>query len=144
MKVISLDPGETHGLCMAESNHNKDWKIIRTDAIKDAELFSLLENEPNVDLVIYEQYKLYASKAKAMVNNEFLTVQAIGVIKYICRKRGIPTLKSPTMNKAFWTNKRLKQLGLYVTIEHKRDAIRHFLFWLYFTAKEASLKDLTL
>ena len=141
-KIISIDPGETNGLCIAKQDELSCWTLERIDAVKSAELFEILESEANVSLVIFETYRLYGSKAKTMIGNEFLTSQTIGVIKYICDKRNIYYMDSPAANKTFWSNDRLKKLGLYVPIEHKRDAIRHFLHWLYFIEKGASLKDL--
>lgn len=145
--VISIDPGGTNGYCMASKASDKDWTIIKVDGVEKHELYKILENmfineNPKDILAIYEAYRLYASKSKAMIGNEFETVQIIGVIKYICEKRGIVCVDSPTTNKAFWSDKRLKEMNLYVPIDHKRDAIRHFLHWLYFIIKEADLNDL--
>jgi len=144
--VISVDPGGTNGICEA-IKHGVDWDITNVDALDKGKLFETIRNfglgkyKDDELLVIYEQYKLYADKADAMIGNEFETVQVIGVIKYICDRRNIQYISSPTTSKAFWTDQRLKNMGLYVPIEHKRDAIRHFLYWLYFTEKGADLKD---
>lgn len=145
--VLSIDPGGTNGYCIASKVSDGDWTINKVDGVEKHELYQILETfcinqQPKDILVIYEAYRLYASKSKAMIGNEFETVQIIGVIKYICEKRGIKFIDSPTSNKTFWNDKRLKELGLYVPIDHKRDAIRHFLYWLYFTAKEADYRDL--
>jgi len=142
-KVISIDPGEATGISISSKDEKTgDWSIDFVDAVSKVDLYKILENTENVDLVIYETYKLYADKAKAMIGNEFITVQIIGVIKYICEKRKIKCIQSATANKAFWSNEKLKKLGLYITIDHKRDAIRHFLHWLYFIQKDASVNDL--
>jgi hypothetical protein len=140
-KVISLDPGETTGVCIAKLLPDGNWDIS-TKALNQEQLYIFLETEPNVDLVIYETYKLYESKAKAMVNNEFITVQIIGVIKYIYSRRNTPVIKSQTSDKAFWSDQRLRYMNLYTKVEHERDAVRHFLNWLYFIEKSASIKDL--
>lgn len=144
--VFSIDPGGTNGICIA-SKTDKDWDILQVDGVEKHKLYKLLENF-KIDcnskelLVIYEAYRLYASKSKVMIGNEFETVQIIGVIKYICEKREITCIESTTDHKAFFNDKRLKEMGLYVKIDHKRDAIRHFLYWLYFIVKDASLNDL--
>jgi hypothetical protein len=141
-KVIAIDPGETNGVCMATKRSDGKWTLSLVEAYLPEQLFQLLENEIDVSLVIYETYRLYGSKAKTMIGNEFLTSQTIGVIRYICDKRKIICTDSPATNKSFWTDEKLRKLELYVPIIHKRDAIRHFLHWLYFISKEASLKDL--
>ena len=141
-RVISIDPGGTNGICIAEGD-GQDWQIKYVDGLEKHKLFEILEQiEVEGTLLIYETYRLYESKAKAMIGNEFETVQIIGVIKYICEKRGIPYRDSPTSNKAFFTDQRLKDMGLYVPIDHKRDAIRHFLYWMYFIAKCGNLEDI--
>lgn len=141
-RVISIDPGGTNGVCVA-TGIGADWAITYVDGLEKHKLYDLLEHvEVEGTLLIYETYRLYESKAKVMVGNEFETVQIIGVIKYICEKRGIPYRDSATSNKAFFTDQRLKDMGLYVPIDHKRDAIRHFLYWMYFIAKCGNLEDI--
>ena len=140
-RVVSIDPGGTNGICIAKGD-GTDWQITYVDGLEKHKLYEVLEQvEAEGTLLIYETYRLYESKAKVMVGNEFETVQIIGVIKYICEKRGIPYRDSPTSNKAFFTDQRLKDMGLYIAIDHKRDAIRHFLYWMYFIAKCGNLED---
>lgn len=146
--VLSIDPGGHNGFCLAEKTNGKDWDIVKVDAVEKHELYKLLEEvcgkrSPEETLVIHEAYRLYASKSKVMIGNEFETVQIIGVIKYISEKFGVDCISSSTDHKAFFDDKRLKEMGLYVPIDHKRDAIRHFLYWLYFTSKEGDLNDIT-
>jgi len=147
-KVIAIDPGEQghNGICIAKCGVKQDdWNITYINAVDKHTLFRILETEFDKKIntfLIYETYRLYESKAKTQIGNEFETVQIIGVIKYICEKRGIPYIDSPTSNKAFFTDTRLKSMGLYIPIDHKRDAIRHFLYWLYFTSKLGNQKDL--
>lgn len=147
--VLAIDPGGTNGICLA-GKYGKDWNILSVKGVEKHVLYKMLENfgkleycaDSNELLVIYETYRLYASKSKAMIGNEFETVQIIGVIKYICEKNGIKYIDSSTDHKAFFNDKRLKKMGLYVPIDHKRDAIRHFLYWLYFIVKDADFHDL--
>ncbi len=145
-RVLSIDPGGTNGICEAVKE-GKDWNIVDVDAVDADKLFETVRNfglgryRDDELLIIYEQYKLYSDKADAMIGNEFETVQVIGVIKYLTKRRNMNLISSPTSNKAFWGDKRLHEMGLYVPIEHKRDAIRHFLYWLYFIEKGADLKD---
>ena len=143
VRIVSLDPGGTNGICIVERVPSGEWDIKYVDGLEKHDLYTKLETIPAENtFLVYETYRLYESKAKVMIGNEFETVQIIGVIKYLCEKRGIPYTDSPTSNKAFFTDTRLKKLGLYVTIEHRRDAIRHFLYWLYFTSKLGNQKDL--
>lgn len=142
-RVVSIDPGGTNGICIAECEPSGEWDIKFVDGLEKHDLYRKLEEVPAANtFLVYETYRLYESKAKVMIGNEFETVQIIGVIKYICEKRDIPYVDSPTSNKAFFTDQRLKDMGLYIPIDHKRDAIRHFLYWLYFTSKQGNQKDL--
>ena len=149
--VLSLDPGGHTGICLAIKTAT-DWTIEYTAALARWDLYNYLakfnakwetDQQNGVQaLVIYETYKLYASHAKAMIGNKFETCEHIGVIKFLAHVHGIPVIEYPASNKTFWSDTRLKYLGLYPKTEHERDAIRHFLHWLYFVEKGASLDDL--
>lgn len=145
-RIISIDPGEGahNGLAISNKFSEGNWDVERNDAVYKAELFDIISraDKPKKLLIIVEEYKLYESKANAMIGNKFETVKVIGVIEYICKQRGIECIISQTMNKAFFNNDRLKKMGLYTAVEHKRDAMRHLLYWLYFTGKELPLDDL--
>jgi hypothetical protein len=142
-RVISIDPGGTNGVAIWDVDiKNKKYIMESCEGVKKDILFQKLENMP-INVVLYEDYRLYSSHKSAMVNNQFETVQIIGVIKYIAGKRKIPvyTLMASAA-KAFFKDDKLKNLGLYVTVTHKRDAIRHFLHWWYITKKYGNKHDL--
>lgn len=149
--VLSLDPGGHTGICLAIKTAT-GWDIDFNAALTRWDLYNYLvkfttkyETDPYNDiqaLVIYETYKLYASHAKAMIGNKFETCEHIGVIKFLARTHDIPVIEYPASNKTFWSDLRLRHLGLYLKTEHERDAVRHFLHWLYFVEKGASLDDL--
>jgi len=143
-KVISTDPGEKdHCGIVIANGVGSSWDIEYIDAITKKQLFDILEKvSPEGTLLIYEDYKLYDSKKSAMVGNKFETVKVIGTMEYICSRRNIDYIVSQTMNKKFFDNNKLKRMGLYTEVEHKRDAVRHLLYYLYFTAKLLPLADL--
>jgi hypothetical protein len=56
------------------------------------------------DVLVCEDYKLYANTAKAQIGSAFETPQLIGVLKYALRERAIRLVLYPALNKARYTN----------------------------------------
>ncbi len=96
-----------------------------------------------LDLIIYEGYALRRSSAKAMIGNEFATPQVIGVIRWVAYKAGVELVKQSPAQKEFFSNDRLKHLGLYDRGQrHSRDSVRHALYWQFFTSEIRDLNEL--
>lgn len=139
MKYISIDPGETVGYSIWE-----DSKRLTQGEKKTIDFLIMLEDIiDELDLIIYEGYALRRSSAKAMINNEFITSQVIGVIKWLAYKAKVETVKQSPAQKEFFTNNRLKKLGLYDRgQQHARDSVRHALYYQFFTAKIREVSEL--
>lgn len=135
MKLLAIDPGESNGWALF---NGKELELSGT-VVAD-ELFKMLEIIP-VSYVVYESYRLYSTHAKQMINNNFFTVQVIGVIKYICGKRGIKYSEQPALIKKSINDNYLRENGLYMPSDHRRDAIRHGIYFLNkFGDKEGNIK----
>jgi len=126
MRVLAIDPGKANGWALF-----MDGSLLESGVADKEQLYSMLETE-ELDHVVYESYRLYATHSRQMIGDEFLTPQIIGVIQYICTKRGITFSEQPATTKAFHNDRRLKDMGLYVPIDHRRDAIRHGLYYFRF------------
>ncbi len=135
-RVVGIDPGGTTGLCRFEGSH--------LDVCKQLDLYELgdwlsTELAPE-DILVVEAYRLRASSAKSMIGNSFPAPEAIGLIKYMAYDRCIPLVMQSPAQKEFFTNERLKALGVYQTgHRHANDAIRHVLYYRAFTLKEEKL-----
>lgn len=127
VRVMAIDPGKANGWAILEG---KD-KPVKSGTVSPEELYALIESEEITHLV-YETYRLYASHANQMIGDDFIAPQVIGVIKFLCNKRGIPNWEQPATCKAYYSDKKLKALGLYVPVDHRRDAIRHGMYFLNF------------
>jgi hypothetical protein len=139
MLLLALDPGFTTGWAMFRKPNNRDGYtsgqvkggIVIYDWLMGfiaAEAFDM----PMPDLIIYETFK-YRQLPKA----DLTPVEAIGVIKLFAKQYNIPLHdQNPAQavgEKAFWSDDRLKHLGLYqVGKVHANDAMRHLLYYLGF------------
>lgn len=139
--MLSIDPGKNCGTAYWECDTKGSYRLIWVKNLSKEELYTVLEQEV-IDHVIYEGYRLYANMAKTMIGNDFETPQIIGVIKYITNLRQIPLYMQMATAKKIWDDERLRNMGLYVSIDHRRDAIRHFLNWYYITMKYGDKRDL--
>lgn len=142
MKAFTIDPGNTTGGAIWVFNDTGLYELQTVDEYKTREsLYQVLEDN-KFDVIIYEAFRLYANKATAQIGSDFEAAQIIGVIKYLAEKQKTPAIEQMASTKAFWSNDRLKKMGLYVTSDHRRDSIRHFLNWYYFTIKYGNKRDL--
>jgi len=140
MKWISIDPGETNGWSYWDGNE-------RLDKGQDTslELFERVERyiDEGMEFLLYENYVLRQSSAKAMVGNKFLTSQNIGVLKWLAHKHGLKIATQMPAQKEFFDNDKLKHLGLYDKgLIHCRDSVRHALYYQFFTARTRNMKEL--
>lgn len=124
-RLLAIDPGKANGWAIFT---NKDGPEA-SGAVDKHELYLLLESEA-LTVIVYESYRLYASHSKQMIGDDFIAPQVIGVIEYLANKREIPFYQQPATCKAFYHDQRLKDMGLYVPIDHRRDAIRHGMYFL--------------
>ncbi len=94
---IAIDPGSTH--CGTATFC--DGVCIGVEELKPPALFRLLERYDGAG-VVYESFSLFPWKADAQSFSALRTVEVIGVIKYICKQRGLvavaqrPLIKAPT------------------------------------------------
>lgn len=131
MTVISVDPGETVGWALWV-----DGELLDQGEYEWEEFLERLEEllqSGKVEVVVMEDYRLREKASKAMINSRFLTVQVIGVVKWLAKKHDVPVyLQLPALAKQFWDNDKLKKIGYYEKgIRHSRDAVRHGLYFFY-------------
>ncbi|WP_281783759.1 hypothetical protein [Sinimarinibacterium flocculans] len=89
MKVLAIDPGERVGWATANvvadvpdaapelHPQNRGVNPLKDFAMKLGEVIA------DYDVVIYETFRLRANMNKAMIGNEFLPSQLIGMIRYL-------------------------------------------------------------
>ena len=89
------------------------------------------------ETIICESFHNVGNEAARLHSSEI-----IGVVKVYSPSHRTCTVvwQSPATGKAFWTDARLKQCGLYVPgVQHARDATRHYAYWRMFTLNDKSI-----
>ena len=145
----------TTGWCIARrdlSNPDKIDITIIKNGVLDANNFRTAEDYYNAHndmilearifyknlVVVVEDFLLYASKAKALINSRMETSQLLGVIKQYCYNQNIPfSVQTASAVKVRWNNAILEHKGIKLPeTEHARDAIRHAMHKLTWIEKE--------
>ena len=140
MKWISVDPGVTNGWSYWDGTERIDF-----GQDQQMELYERIERyvEDGLEFILYENYVLRQSSAKAMIGNKFPAAQVIGVLKWFAHKYNLKIDSQMPAQKEFFSDDKLKHLGLYDKgLQHCRDSVRHALYYQFFTAKTRDLKEL--
>jgi hypothetical protein len=141
--VLCLDPGETTGWALFEKGLLREcgqWQTsqpaILADEISNLNARHFAHGKANLDLIVYEEYRVRGNKFKEHVGSEVVTIQHIGAIKVVASELDIPLVKQTAgMAKGFAIDSKLRRWGLYQTGQrHANDAIRHGCYYLLFAA----------
>jgi hypothetical protein len=142
IKILSLDPGVTTGVCVGGYTDNVLKLLVDQQQWTVGMLYDYLggflaDNTERAEPihVIYEDFS-YRNRARAGL--DLTPVKLIGIIE-LYRERYEPfvsfTKQSAAAGKGFFTDEKLKDLNCYTTgKQHGRDATRHLLQWANFGA----------
>lgn len=129
--ILSLDPGETTGICLLDT----PMSVCYSGQIQDEDtLFQFLEDQ-DYDEVVIEGFRLSPLKVKHMSHSDLVTVQLIGKVKHWCRRNDVLVSEQSPSQKRFFTNDVLRTVGVYQPgMPHANDAVRHALHrsWVYY------------
>jgi hypothetical protein len=130
-RVLAVDPGETVGWALFQDLELTNVGQFPIGPLEDLDYF-VTEQRP--DVMVVENYRIYASRAAQHVGSEVNTAQYVGILKFIGSIYQIPvTLQMAHQAKGWVSDKRLRDLGLFQTGKrHANDAIRHGVYWLLF------------
>lgn len=135
--LLCVDPGHTTG--WAAFHRGLPYKCGQIPHCDEnpGKLAQLLD-KIHPTLVVYEQFVLYPWRMQQQSWSELKTVQIIGVLRHLCRERGIPTYaQGAGTAKGFCTDAKLLAWGFYQKGKpHSRDAIRHGVQYLLFGPKK--------
>ena len=138
-QILGLDPGETTGVCSLTIDPNQldNWAQdqVNTSIIEwGVDQYSRLITPSRTNLVIAESYRIYSWRVKQHTWSSLLTPRLVGSIETLCRLHGVPLImQSAQTGKAFCTDDRLKEWGLYWPGHpHAMDAARHLCTFLLF------------
>lgn len=122
-KILALDPGLTIGMCIL--NDNDDYESRQFIPMEyphphEALFDAILAIDPKV--IVYERFDFRAAKSGVVLTG----VEFIGVIELYAQQKCLEITKiSPSDGKAFWTDNKLRMLGIYSRgMPHANDAVR--------------------
>lgn len=120
-RIMAIDPGETCGFA-TNGPEILDRQSFQQKCTHDEFLQILLDFYP--DIVVIEQFD-YTHRDKA----NLVAVEFIGLAKWFVERRKLPiVLQTKSYGKGYFTNEKLKKLGIYKTNHvHAMDATRHLL-----------------
>ena len=132
----ALDPGLTTGFSFFQEGElfghgTINWKEPTAGFYH---LTALIKNNfPNV--VVCEDYRLYANRVNAQLGSQIPTIKIIGAIEILCSRNEIPLFKMmASQAKGFATDEKLKEWGYYKKVNrHSRDSIRVGCHWILFS-----------
>lgn len=138
--ILALDPGESTGWCFLDRENNMQAGTAPKSHISVAKLLDDLDP----DIVVYETFKLYPSKAQSLLWNSFYPCEVIGVIEYKCALKGMlsgtagehyrPQVirQAPAVKRyAGPLPKAFAQLSKQTKLtEHSKDACQHLCYYL--------------
>lgn len=145
-RLLAIDPGETTGWALFEEGKLTRWgqeetvtKVGKEKVLNWAPLMRLFTMSP--DVVVCENYRIYAHKLERHSFSQVETLRLIGGIDLLC---SMCNGKGPTpiyyqmsvQHKGFVKDERLKEWGFWKEGQkHSRDAIRAGIYFLIITNK---------
>lgn len=126
LKFVGLDPGVTTGYSLGILTEGILYVSYEQEKFSHRELWDfLVEVEPSH--VVCESFEYRNNRHRD--NLELYSLELIGVVKLFCE----PTMQNAAKGKGFYSDEKLKKMGLYVPgLNHGRDAVRHLLQWVTF------------
>lgn len=144
MRIISFDPGGTTGVAIYDdsidfedtSQHWSRFELGPGDHHADLWATLLLETE-----IVYETFEYQRRDITKGVSLELVSREYIGIIKlhkkmYNGDGEPINLYPQKPSQRMFWTDEKLRELDLWVSSEHERDATRHLLYYISFTLSD--------
>jgi hypothetical protein len=145
--VYAIDPGPHTGIFYMKANDPHRVTLDYTDGLVKRPLEHLYYwlmrmVDPDTDTVVYETFEFRKEDAKEREYIDYSTGEYVGVIGLYCDMTGVKNRRQmASEGKGFWTDDKLKRVGLYVPGKeqrHARDATRHWLHYTSFTLKDDS------
>lgn len=142
--LLALDPGETTGYALFKYDHMVEAGQLATHNVyAGVDLLEEMLKKHQPDMVVYEDYRVYAWKAQSHSWETLHTPRFIGAIQTLTYLRQIPVLAQMAQQaKMFCTDQKLQQWDYYQKGQrHARDAIRHGCYYLLFNNGKVHDKD---
>lgn len=91
--IISVDPGDTTGLCLwTEAGDFMSKTKLSHDELTD---WCQSEAATGITVIVYEDFLLYAHKAKQQTGSRFVASQVIGALKLLGKQQKSTMVRQP-------------------------------------------------
>ena len=129
--VLGIDPGDKTGWCVVEKHGGRVIQRGITRADDMPPILTWVFKNYNIDLIVYEEFILYANRAQAQTGSRFFASQVVGMLKYVSWLNGnIPLVAQP----ANFLKNCEKVTGFKKPSNHDEshdvDAVNHVLLYL--------------
>jgi hypothetical protein len=140
-KLIALDPGGSTGIAVWDPTK---MVIPYTQTLgphsHHYELFVFLRESTALTFdrtrIICESFD-YRKSDEQREKIEYISAEYIGIVKLYTEMNNIPLITpSAALGKGFWTNQKLKAIGMTWNTKHEADALRHLVRFVSFQAKD--------
>lgn len=145
MTDYAIDPGPHTGIFYMKDDQPHRVTLDYTDGlIRDPLLhlymWMMQMVDPEKDHVIVESFEFRKEDAQNREYIDYSTGEYVGVVKLFCQITNTAmTVQSASQGKGFWTDDKLKRVGLWTPGKerrHERDATRHWLHYMTFALND--------
>jgi hypothetical protein len=143
--IWAIDPGPHTGIFYMLPDGKPNWVTLdyTTDVVQDPHrnlyLWLMQMVDPDKDTVVCETFEFRKEDAKNREYIDYSPGEFVGAIKVYCQMTGCKhKMQTASQAKGFWTDDKLRRVGLYALGKHNRDATRHWLHYVSFTLKDDS------
>lgn len=135
MRIISFDPGGTTGIALYDDEFEDGWRRWSLGpGPHHLQLWSVLQNEYDI---VYETFNYQRRDVDKGVALELISRNYIGIIELrAAMSHSVNIYPQSPSRRMFWDDDKLRELGLWVSSPHERDATRHLLQHITFTLKD--------
>lgn len=139
MADLVIDPGITTGFALMAPG-TVYWTRTATKLLDVGSIIDFAMMTADVERVIYEDYRIFAGKAKAHIGSAVYPIQVVGVVRFLAYRYGRPVLTVEPSSKAYVSQEEYDNVVKEkLPTEHQKDAV---LLGLYQQRKDAlSRKD---
>ena len=137
MRVVAIDPGETTGIAVYDSEWAEQPPLWTTSVQGQMNAIEIIKRELSfdADLLVIEEFRISAGTARKSRGGSNTAIEIIGAAKWLAHCAVVPVrMQSPSSVMGFMTNDKLRRLGFYVPNDHARDAVRHLAYYLIETS----------
>lgn len=142
--LMAIDPGETTGIRVFNGIRPIAWyQVICIDTASVSSALEQIEGlliEHKPEIVVMEEYRVYAHRTRQHAGSDLFTARLIGALEAMLAKHHVNWVKqTATQAKKFFTDVKLRAWGYYIPgKKHANDATRHGCYYLLFGHKKAT------